>query len=148
MGITAEIPICIKYKISILYIFFPDISFLFTYLYNHRIKWLHWWLCYPVINKYKNKILHDIKIEDVFLDARKASCLLIDLVANVLKFALNATETKCEYGEYQTIEQDDQNETEPRIQELYRNVCEEYITKHGERCVEKCFDDGEWIELV
>lgn len=61
------------------------------------------------------------------LYARKACCALIDLVANGLKFALTATET--EYEKIKAKEQDENKE--PRIQELYRKVCKEDTRNYG-----------------
>lgn len=69
----------------------------------------------------------------IFLDARKACCALIDLVANGLKYALIVTES--EYEKIKAIEQDE--DKEPRIQELYRKKCEENTKNHGQRYINK-----------
>lgn len=73
------------------------------------------------------------RVNMIFLDARKTCCALIDLVANGLKYALIVTES--EYEKIKAIEQDE--DKEPRIQELYRNKCEENTKNHGQRYINK-----------
>ncbi|XP_018360928.1 PREDICTED: uncharacterized protein LOC108759796 isoform X3 [Trachymyrmex cornetzi] len=64
--------------------------------------------------------------------ARRACCILIDTVANGLKFALNIDEIK-----HEKIKARYENETkELRIQELYRNIYEE-DTRNSQKCINK-----------
>ncbi|KYN21474.1 Tyrosine 3-monooxygenase [Trachymyrmex cornetzi] len=61
-----------------------------------------------------------------------ACCILIDTVANGLKFALNIDEIK-----HEKIKARYENETkELRIQELYRNIYEE-DTRNSQKCINK-----------
>ncbi|XP_050447470.1 uncharacterized protein LOC126849566 [Cataglyphis hispanica] len=75
----------------------------------------------------------DEYLTNVLIDARKACCSLIDIVANGLKYALIVT--KSEYEKIKAIEQDE--DKEPRIQELYRNKCKENTKNHGQRHINK-----------
>lgn len=61
------------------------------------------------------------------IDARRACCDLIDLIANGLKFVLSPTEDEYE-DEYEKIEineQDNQQSKNSKIQELHREVYED-----------------------
>ncbi|XP_077260627.1 uncharacterized protein LOC143896558 [Temnothorax americanus] len=76
----------------------------------------------------------------VFLDARKACCILIDTVANGLKFILNTNGT--EHEKIKTRDENDQNK-ELRIQELYRKVYEEDAKDYGQKYSNKTnFDNS------
>lgn len=66
---------------------------------------------------------------------------MIDLVANGLKFALTATEI--EYEKMMIKEQDENKK--PRIQELYRKVCEENTRNYGQKHIDKInIDDNNY----
>ncbi|XP_024891618.1 uncharacterized protein LOC112467296 [Temnothorax curvispinosus] len=73
-------------------------------------------------------------------DARKACCILIDTVANGLKFILNTNKT--EHEKIKGRDENDQNK-ELRIQELYRKVYEEDTKDYGQKYSNKTnFDNG------
>lgn len=75
------------------------------------------------------------------MHARKICCALIDLIANGLKFALTATEI--EYEKMMIKEQDENKK--PRIQELYRKVCEENTRNYEQKHIDKInIDDNNY----
>lgn len=73
-----------------------------------------------------NYLLLFITRKEIFADARRICSTLIDLIANGLKFVLNITETTYKDEQIKAIDENNFNE-EPRIQELYRNICKENI---------------------
>ncbi|XP_020296789.1 uncharacterized protein LOC109861513 isoform X2 [Pseudomyrmex gracilis] len=68
--------------------------------------------------------------------ARRACCVIIDLVANGLKFILCATES--EYEKIKAKDMDDQSE--PRIQELYRKTCKQASRSYRQRYIDRIDD--------
>lgn len=76
----------------------------------------------------------------LFSDARRACCILIDTVANGLKFALNTNEI--EHEKIKVKNENDKND-ELRIQELYRKVYEEDIRDYRQKFInETNFNNG------
>ncbi|XP_011698019.1 PREDICTED: uncharacterized protein LOC105455974 isoform X2 [Wasmannia auropunctata] len=71
--------------------------------------------------------------------ARIACCILIDTVANGLKFALNIYET--EYKEIKAKEDDENKEL--RIQELYRKIYEKDMKNYGQKYINKTHFDND-----
>ncbi|XP_039309511.1 uncharacterized protein LOC105194449 [Solenopsis invicta] len=69
-----------------------------------------------------------------FSDARRACCILIDTVADGLKYALDTNETEQE--KIKTTDKNNQNK-ELRIQELYRKVYEEDTRDHEQKYINK-----------